>query len=143
MQRVGVTVEVVLQVLLQALSQALRCMQALSKALRYQTPMVLGGKLAYFRHSACSTASRRQDLSCMFQVSFCIFVGLFCIFVGLFCGLSAFLHVAHVAHAQAAHAPCPEEVLWRSASNATYTANYQLSNDWHVLTKSLCYAAAS
>ena len=51
--------------------------------------------------------------------------------------------LTYAAHAQAVHAPCPEELLWRTARNATYTANYQLSNDWHVPTKPLCYAAAN
>jgi hypothetical protein len=33
---------------------------------------------------------------------------------------------------QPVHGPCPEELIWKTTRNATYTANYQLSNDWHV-----------
>jgi hypothetical protein len=33
---------------------------------------------------------------------------------------------------QPVHGPCPEELIWKTTRNATYTANYQLTNDWHV-----------
>lgn len=37
---------------------------------------------------------------------------------------------------QQLHASCPRDILWASsAPHVTYTANYQLSNDWHVPTR--------